>query len=199
MNKNSINISGLRFKNLTAIEFSHHNKVEYWKFRCELCGNDTIKRKPDVKKGCVDNCGCRGINKGTTNGQWSGYEGINGRTFSYYKKAAKKRGKNFDVTIEYLWDVYNKQDRKCPYTNINLVISPKNSEFRTPENASLDRIDSSKGYIVGNVQWVYKFVNVMKHELSHNEFIEICNLISRHCPFTPAYTKGNTELKEYLK
>jgi hypothetical protein len=28
----------------------------------------------------------------------------------------------------------------------------------------MDRIDSNKGYVEGNVQWVYKYVNLMKRD-----------------------------------
>lgn len=51
---------------------------------------------------------------------------------------------------------------------------------RTTFNASLDRIDSSLGYIIGNVQWVYKGVNFMKGEMSHDYFIEMCKMITEN-------------------
>lgn len=43
--------------------------------------------------------------------------------------------------------------------------------------ASLDRIDSSQGYIKGNVQWVHKDINKMKFDLSQDRFLELCNII----------------------
>lgn len=45
------------------------------------------------------------------------------------------------------------------------------------QTASLDRIDSSKGYIPGNVQWVHKDVNKMKLALSEKRLLELCTLI----------------------
>lgn len=45
--------------------------------------------------------------------------------------------------------------------------------------ASLDRIDNARGYIKGNVQWVHKDINFMKQDLSQEEFIEYCQLISQ--------------------
>jgi len=198
MNGNTIDISGVRYNNLTAINYSHWDKVEYWNFKCELCGSVTSKRKPDVKKGRIKSCGCH-KNKGSNNGQWYGYEELNGRTVGHYKKNAKNRNIEFNVTIEYLWDVYIKQNKKCPYTGVDLILSPKTSYSRTPENASLDRIDSSKGYVEGNVQWVLKRVNNMKNDMSHIDFIELCSIISRHCPFNPAHTKGNKNLRKDLE
>jgi hypothetical protein len=40
--------------------------------------------------------------------------------------------------------------------------------------ASLDRIDSEKGYIPGNVQWVHPAVNFMKHAMAQDVFIDWC-------------------------
>jgi hypothetical protein len=46
--------------------------------------------------------------------------------------------------------------------------------------ASLDRIDSSKGYIEGNLQWVHKNINMLKGNMLDNTFIEWCHKISKH-------------------
>jgi hypothetical protein len=39
----------------------------------------------------------------------------------------------------------------------------------------------------------------MKNDMTHDEFIELCTIISRHCPFDPAHTKGNKNLKENIE
>ena len=46
--------------------------------------------------------------------------------------------------------------------------------------ASLDRIDSKKGYIEGNVQWVHKNVNKMKMDLDEKEFFSIVKQVYEH-------------------
>ena len=43
--------------------------------------------------------------------------------------------------------------------------------------ASLDRIDSSKPYIKGNMQWLHKDVNIMKNAYNINYFINMCRII----------------------
>ena len=40
--------------------------------------------------------------------------------------------------------------------------------------ASLDRIDSSKGYTKSNIQWVHKDINKMKSDFSMLRFLELC-------------------------
>lgn len=46
------------------------------------------------------------------------------------------------------------------------------------QTASLDRIDNSKGYEVGNIQWVHKDINMMRGPLPIDKFVELCKLIS---------------------
>ena len=46
--------------------------------------------------------------------------------------------------------------------------------------ASIDRIDSSKGYIKNNIQLVGWIVNQAKSDLSNKEFIEMAHLISKN-------------------
>jgi hypothetical protein len=44
----------------------------------------------------------------------------------------------------------------------------------------LDRVDSSKGYIEGNVQWVHKTINLMKQSFNQKEFIHFCKLVANN-------------------
>ena len=46
--------------------------------------------------------------------------------------------------------------------------------------ASLDRIDRTKGYEPGNVQWVHKIVNDMKGTLKDADFIAWCGAVASH-------------------
>ena len=176
----SIDITNKQYGNLIALNYSYTNKVEYWDFKCLLCENITTTRKPDVTRGKIKSCGCR-KNIGENNGNWFGYKSINGRTIGHYKKIAKKRNIEFSLTIEDLWDTYIVQNKRCPYTNQILTLSPKNKKTRTPSNASLDRIDSDLGYIIGNIQWVLKEINIMKNTMSHDNLIRTCILISNNC------------------
>lgn len=48
------------------------------------------------------------------------------------------------------------------------------------QTASLDRINSSIGYTIDNVQWVHKKINMMKMDLSQEEFINYCRLVVKN-------------------
>ena len=86
-----------------------------------------------------------------------------------------KRNKDCDLDLSYLKELWEKQNGKCFITNVDLVLKKNyNRNFQ----ASLDRIDSSKGYIRGNVRYISVSVNWLKNELDDNhvrEFIQICN------------------------
>jgi hypothetical protein len=55
-----------------------------------------------------------------------------------------------------------------------LVISHKKNGKDREGTASLDRIDSSKGYSKDNVQWVHKRLNAVKQNLTPEEFLFWC-------------------------
>jgi len=178
MGRKTLDLSGQQFGNLTAIEFSHiKNRKSYWKFKCNLCKNEHKACAADVKRGKIKSCGCE-KNTGSNNGHWKGYEELNGSVCGHYRRNAESRGIEFKVTTKDLWNQFKKQNELCPYTGIKLTLYSK--EKRIPDNASLDRIYSNKGYTKDNIHWIYKPINVMKNNTPHEEFIEICCLIAEN-------------------
>lgn len=62
----------------------------------------------------------------------------------------------------------------------NDICNELNIKSKTLITASLDRIDSSKGYVIGNVQWVHKTINTMKMDLANSEFIKLCQMVAKN-------------------
>lgn len=110
-------------------------------------------------------------------GHYKGYGEIPSRVWANYASGAIRRNIPFDISIEYGWNLFLKQNRKCALSGIDIHF-PLTS--RDKFNASLDRIDSKLGYIEGNIQWVHKSINLMKHSLDENIFIDFCKLIVGH-------------------
>ena len=108
---------------------------------------------------------------------WSGYEEIPYVYWKSLQKGAIDRNLEFKITIEYAWNLYVLQNRKCYFTN-QIITFSRARRNTSDKTASLDRIDSSLGYIEGNVQWVHKTVNSMKMTLSNEELINVCTLIA---------------------
>lgn len=95
-----------------------------------------------------------------------------------YQRACKK-GWEFDITPEYLMEIYNKQNGNCYYSGIKMEISLKGY---TNNNyvLSVDRVDSSKGYTKDNIVLCCDSINTMKMKLETNEFLNICKKIIDH-------------------
>ena len=86
----------------------------------------------------------------------------------------------FHLSFEYVLNLYKAQNGKCAISGMSLI-GDAVSLAELP--LSLDRIDSNKGYVEGNVQWVHKDVNMMKQSYSNERFIGICCMIALHQSF----------------
>lgn len=94
--------------------------------------------------------------------------------FRYYLRNAKKRYKDFDLTLEDLKNQWDKQNGICPYTKFNLLLFHHNIKNPYHLRASLDRIDSSKGYTKDNIEFVSLPINYLKNDqITKNEVFEL--------------------------
>jgi hypothetical protein len=98
-----------------------------------------------------------------------------GAYMSTLKMSAKKRNLEFVLTKEELWQLFLKQNKKCALSGVELTFNSRNN--KRDGTASLDRIDSSKGYTLDNIQWVHKIVNIMKQDLEEKDFFLWCKTI----------------------
>lgn len=172
-------ITGQKFAKLTTISRAENNgKNTMWLCKCD-CGNLVIVRSTHLTKSRTKSCGClnKQINKNSKT--WKGYEDISGDYYSNIKKGAKNRKIEFNITIQYLWELFINQDKKCALSGVELSFMPS-MHRRKEGTSSLDRIDSSKGYIKGNIQWVHKNINKLKTDFPQDYFIEMCNLVSNY-------------------
>lgn len=172
-------LKGKRFGKLTVIDKTPKrcNRYTIWLCKCD-CGKLVEVQSGSLIAGNTGSCGCLMHRKGHENPCWCGVGEISGKMWSGLEKAALKRGLEFRITIEYIWELYQRQGGKCALSGIELSLN------KADKTASLDRIDSSKGYLVGNVQWVHKSINIMKHDLDENYFISLCSAIHNHKTIT---------------
>jgi hypothetical protein len=93
----------------------------------------------------------------------------------YRHMMAKHRNIDFDINKEYLSELWNKQNGRCAFSGIPLVHGGTNVNYK----ASLDRKDSSKGYIEGNVQFVSCALNYAKNSSDDSSVAELIFLIKQ--------------------
>ena len=103
--------------------------------------------------------------------------------YRWYIRTSKYRKKETDLTPEYLKEIFETQNKKCVYTLVDLQLWNYKNKGKSDKiyTASLDRIDSNKGYIKENVQFVSMAANLFKHtmtDLETKEFIK--TIIKNH-------------------
>ena len=96
---------------------------------------------------------------------------------------SKKKGMKSDLTLEYLKELWEKQNGICPYTGIKMEL-PRTTQDqdikKTPIKASLDQIIPSKGYIKGNVEFVCYSMNTAKNDFTKEQMIDFINKIKNN-------------------
>ncbi len=114
---------------------------------------------------------------GTRHKQWTGCGELSGNFWNEIKTKAATRALEFTITIEQAWDLFVKQARTCKLSGLSIEMPKVNKAKRS---ASLDRINSTKGYTLDNVQWVHKDVNKMKNVHSQEYFIQLCKAVANY-------------------
>jgi hypothetical protein len=174
-------LTNRKFGRLTVVKriFSLRNGSVLWDCLCD-CGK-TVRastRHLNRKNNTVKSCGCLKLLYGKDHKDWNGIGEISGKWWCQHitREFKQKSRAKIKVTIDkqYAWDLFLKQNRKCALTGIELQIG--NSFDKN--TASIDRIDSSKGYEPNNIQWVHKDINMMKNKYDVNYFISMCKLVS---------------------
>lgn len=96
--------------------------------------------------------------------------------FLYYvRKAMSRRGDNIDV--EYVAGLWKSQANTCAFTGLTLELNKPGTKQDLRFLASLDRLDSSRPYERGNLQFVSASLNLAKSDMSNESFVEFLELI----------------------
>lgn len=161
--------SGDKAFNLTFLEYlpydGSHVKI---KVQCS-CGNvfQTTSHLFGKTKTCRK---CYNLQKGPQHPSYKGTQHVSQTYFSQIKLNASKRNIQFKLTIKYLDKLLQSQEFKCYLSGMKISINNR--------TASLDRIDSSIGYVKNNVAWCHKDINRIKSNFSNEYFIHICKQVS---------------------
>lgn len=172
---------GDKYKHWTVIDGPITSKYQsiMWKVKCD-CGTERWMQgneltDPNSSFQCQQ---CAQKERGTKD------KIKNGGTYNFsinrlhrLQRSAKNRGYEFTLDIPYLCSLYESQKHICAITG---------DVIESIDDASLDRIDSSKGYVKGNVQWVTKQANLSKHVMTMPELINFCKKVLNHVNQQPS-------------
>lgn len=197
-NRTHIPIIGIIYGELIVIsekiEFSCRDTHVKFHVKCS-CGKELFVRAGFLKSGRQNSCKSCGSKRiyaeakknGTRTGfLMEGHHGVGDISKTVYgvnRRRAKKAGWEWSVSIEFLWELYIRQNRKCALSGLDIWFTSKRKKSNIDwslMNASLDRIDSSKGYTEGNVQWTHKEYNRFKNNYSMRDFKDMCIKVSNN-------------------
>lgn len=171
---------GSHIKNWTVLDGPiYKGTYSYYKVRCD-CGKEQLKLTHEILAK-DSNFRCPKCAQKENKRQFMVDNGkvgdLNLTIYTHFKNSALKRNLEFNVSIEYLWKLFLAQNKECAITGDKIV------DFK---RASLDRIDSSKGYIEGNVQWTTRQANISKHIMTMDELYEFCRKVLNHANQQPS-------------
>jgi len=176
---------------------------------CVTCGTKSQKRKAEIDRRtrlgktkfyCGNKCAGKNPAKYSHLNKYAGEYNNNLKApkldelspFRYYYNTLKSREKSpkyrlpkgLNLSLEYLKEVWESQKGICPFTGWELILRT-NSNLTMKKNikqASLDRIDNSKGYIEGNIRFIAVIANYARNNFEDKEVIEFCKAVVKHNP-----------------
>lgn len=172
--------SGDKKHNLTIIDYTTNSKDHTQVIvKCD-CGN--IGEISTYHFGKIKTCKyCFYSKKGKNHPSYKGSINITQTYFSQIKLNAKKRNLKFNLNIKLLDKLLVKQNYKCYLSGKQISVHD--------HTASLDRIDSSKGYLKNNIAWIHKDIQRMKSDFDLSYFQQTCSMIHKQLSNNKIYEK----------
>lgn len=128
-----------------------------YEYKCQYCG---ATQESSFAKGSHITCRrCSELKRRKTK---EIHEWLWNKSFKRFKSS--EHITDYDITPEYIKELLEKQNYKCHYSKREFDIC---SKYYQP---TIDRIDSSKGYIQGNIVICCNIINVMKSDQTLEEF-----------------------------
>lgn len=91
------------------------------------------------------------------------------------KERATKYDIPFDITKDYVYELWQKQNGKCAISGIDMTFEFNKGRIAT--NVSIDQINPKKGYTTDNIQLVCMAVNQMKSDFDTDTLLMFCENI----------------------
>jgi len=82
----------------------------------------------------------------------------------------------FNINRRYIEQLWEEQGGLCYYTGLPMTRTPDDRN----NSVSLDRVDSTKGYVRGNIVLCRSAINFMKRHHGLNHFVELCKQVAQN-------------------
>ena len=91
------------------------------------------------------------------------------------RRRAKAKGVPFNLDVDFLLDLVERQEFRCALTGIEFFAQIDNAASIDPCTPSIDRIEPQKGYLKSNVRVIIYAMNAMLLDWGEDVFIQIAN------------------------
>lgn len=171
------------------------------KIKCNACEKEFLKDNREINRNkrvgrnnyCDSKCAAKITKKNLQspkcleNHKWNHLDPKN-RIDEYtpfrhtFKKINNKGRKRCEVTLQNLKEQWEKQLGICPFTGYRMVLKTNSTSGlgATPYDASLDRIDNSKGYEIGNIRFISVMANYARNTFTDEELIQFCKIVTEN-------------------
>jgi hypothetical protein len=177
-----VDYTGQRFGRLVALRFVQRaGRRTTWEFQCD-CGNTVSRDVHNAVNGYTNSCGCLRIEStlknlakvDRTKDQWCKLptgEASKRALFNHYKSAAKKKGLDFELSLERFTELTSSICHYCDTPPRKVYTNSKVNNGGYLCNG-VDRLDSAKGYVEGNIVGCCTKCNLGKHTMSERDFLD---------------------------
>jgi len=180
--------AGAKFCRLTVIRrqkfLGTYGAANWYRCLCD-CGKKTWSRSYELKSGAIKSCGCYAREYQAKRMAKPGYSAMYHQVFKGYRGSAKVRGRVFKITEKQFIKMAKKN---CYYCGIPPSCGPSVSALRLRKIKDVsgfryngvDRINNSKGYVIGNCVPCCDTCNNSKSTLPLKEWIRWIKRVSTH-------------------
>lgn len=145
---------------------------------CVVCGVGFTQRHPS-QKFCNTRCKRKTYQQaGGCESTERQYEHINGNWDRYFSRLVTFSRRKA-LSVEMLLKLLDSQKGKCALTGVELTCVLVKG-VTNPTNASIDRIDNTRGYEPDNIHLVCAVVNKFRVDTPLSEFIEWCVKVANY-------------------
>lgn len=144
----------------------YQNANGKWSSTCSGCLTEqAYTRKDYAKQSSLSDWQCKKCVSASKRYSNNMHVGDKTRVYNKFKKSANSRGLIFCLTEG---EFYANYDGTCALTGWPIQLT------YAKQTASADRIDNSKGYVLGNIHWVSVMVNMCRGKEDLEDFISMC-------------------------
>jgi hypothetical protein len=155
------------------------SKYKRPRFLCKCdCGNKKIVFSHYLTSGKTTHCGCLTKEKISQSRRHEYGMSLCNRVIDSYKRNAKNKSLDFNLTKEYMIELFNSN---CYYCGSPPSHTIRNDRFYGEFTYNgIDRLDPKCGYVYGNVVPCCQTCNYLKGAYTEEEFLEIVRKIAVH-------------------